>query len=142
MKKKRNERARLIGLYVLYAVLTLAPAAVVIALDWDVYTATPQRAVSLSLCGAAALVAMIMHALGKSPKPMKRVVRYAAVAAVLWVLRPIIDNLALLATAVAAGEALGLPVMSAIGRCKARIQQAAMADAVSEGVRSACGGRV
>lgn len=95
---------KLVGCYLLYALLSLGPAIVVIVLDWDVYTATPQRCFSLSVAGMAAVAVVALHLAGHTPKHVRRVVWYALASALLWALRPIISSLAMLFTALTAGE--------------------------------------
>ena len=103
---KKNRRLWLPGLYVLQTLLCLAPVAVVVGLDWNVYTATPARSVSLSLVGVLAVGLVVLTTLGKTPKNVRRVVWYGVAAGVLWVVRPIVANIAMLVSALAVGELL------------------------------------
>ena len=127
---------RWIGAYTLYGVLALGPAAVAIGLDWRVYTATPQRCFALSVAGMVALVLVVLQALGHSPKKVRRVVWYALGAALLWALRPIMTSLAMLMTAMTAGELSAMLVAQPLlNRLRRGRDAAVLAAAVREGVQ-------
>lgn len=141
MSRRTPSRAlRWIGAYALYGVLALGPAAVAIALDWSVYTGTPQRCFSLTVAGMVALTLVVLQAMGHSPKNVRRVVWYGLGAALLWALRPIVQSLAILLTAMTAGELLAMLVAQPIlGRLRRTGNNAALAAALREGVQEAVG---
>lgn len=138
--KKSNDALRLAGAYALYFVLAAAPVAVAVALDWDVYTADPRRCWSLSVAGVAAAVLIAFQALGHSPKKVKRVVWYALAAGVLWLLKPLVDSLAVLVTCMAVGEGLATivanPILTHIKRAR---DDCRLSTAVAEAVKEASG---
>ena len=129
--------------YLLYVLLAVAPLVVTIALDWRTYTATPARTVSLSLAGSVAMLMIVLQATGHMPGKVKRVVVYAVVAGLLWALRPIVQSLAILMTAMTAGELAALLVARPIiERARKRIDDERLAGAVSKGVEEVIKGRV
>lgn len=134
---------RLIWGYVLYVILAVVPLVVTIALDWKTYTATPARTISLSLAGSVAMLMIVLQATGHMPGKVKRVVVYAVVAGLLWALRPIIQSLAILMTAMTAGELAALLVARPIiERARKRMDDERLAGAVSKGVEEVIKGRV
>jgi len=136
--KKDDNTLRLMGAYILYAVLAAAPVAVAVGLDWDVYTASPARCWSLSVAGVAAAVLIALQAMGHSPKKVKRVVWYALAAGVLWLLKPLVDSLATLVTCMAIGEGLATLIANPIiAYHKRQRAQGLITDAVTEAVKEA-----
>ena len=138
--KTENRNMRLIGGYVLYAILAFAPVAVAVGLDWQVYTASAARCCSLSVFGAVTATLVALQAMGHTPKKVKRVVWYALAAASLWLLRPLVDSLALLVTCMAVGEGLATLVAAPlIAKCKRNREKDLMTEAVKEAIEGASG---
>lgn len=130
----------LVGAYAVYGALALLPAVVAVALDWQVYTATPGRCLSLSFAGAIAVALLSLQASGHAPRKVKRVVWYALAAGVLWGLSPIIDSLALLVTCMAAGEGVALLVaMPLVRRAKRHLQSNEIVEVVADAITRAKG---
>jgi len=100
----KGNRLRLLAAYALYGVLAMAPSVVAVAVDWSTYTATKAQCLSLSFAGVLAVALVLWQASGHTPKKVRRVVWYALVAGILWLLKPIVSSLALLATCMAGGE--------------------------------------
>ncbi|MBO4535303.1 MAG: hypothetical protein J5755_05140, partial [Clostridia bacterium] len=131
MKSKR----KLVGAYLLYVVLALAPMAVVVGLDWRVYVATPARVVSLSIAGVAALLLVVLQATAHLPRSVKRVVVYGVIAGALWALRPIVDQLALLMTAMTGGELMAMLIAKPlVDRIKREQEEGRIGAAVAKSV--------
>ena len=138
--KKDSDLYKLIGAYVLYGVLAAAPVAVAVALDWDVYTSSPARCWSLSVAGAAAVALITLQAMGHTPKKIKRVVWYALAAAMLWLLKPLVDSLATLVTCMAIGEGLATLVANPIIHYHKRARDnGLLSEAVADAVKEANG---
>lgn len=104
MKKKLNPNVKLALLRGGSFVTSFLPLAIVIGLNWNRYTATPQVATSLTIGGGVAVAVTILKALGKLPQKPKRVIMYGFVFAMLWVLEPLILDLKLLVGAALVGE--------------------------------------
>ena len=130
----------LVGAYLLYGVLALTPVVVAVALDWQVYTASPQRCLSLSFAGGLAVTLVALQVSGHAPKKVKRVVWYALAAGVLWLLRPIIDSLAVLVTCMAIGEGAALLVaMPMVRIARRRLHEGILRDTVADAITQAQG---
>ena len=130
----------LLGAYALYAVLAIAPAVVAVAVDWQVYTATRAQCVSLSFAGVIAVVMVLLQATGHAPKKVRRVVWYTVVAVCLWMLKPIVQSLALLATCMAGGElAATLAAAPIIAHVKRNREDGRLSSVVSGAIHEAEG---
>ena len=134
---------KLLGAYLLYLVLALAPMAVVIGLDWRLYVATPAKIASLSIAGVMAVALVVLQATSHLPHNVKRVVVYGVIAAALWAMRPIVDRLALLMTAMTGGElAAMLLAKPLIDRLKRERMDKRLGEAVAQSVQEVIKGRV
>ncbi|MBQ7653396.1 MAG: hypothetical protein IJS93_03395 [Clostridia bacterium] len=102
--KKSKTKAALAALYTGSFLTSIAPVVTVIAVNWSDYVSTPSRAVSLASGGAIALIVLGMQILGKTPKNLHRLVKYAFVTVACWAVYNIIDQLCLLVTCAFGGE--------------------------------------
>ena len=128
------------GAYLWYWLLSLGPVAVAVALDWDVYTASAARCVSLSVAGVLAVTLVALQMAGRAPKRVKRVVWYALVAAALWLLTPIVQSLAVLVTCMAVGEGAAMLLAAPVIRRLRRMREdRRLADVVGAAVAEAQG---
>ena len=136
-------KSKLVLGYILYILLAIAPTALCIGLDWRAYTATPATTVSMSLAGCASLLLVTLQATGHMPTKVKRVVVYGVIAGVLWALKPIVSHLAMLMTAMTAGEVLGLLIAAPMIRTARRqLEAERLGETISKSVEEVIKGRV
>lgn len=89
---------------------SIAPILVVIGLNWSDYTSSTPSIISLSVGGAMALVLMLLKAIGKMPKDMKSVFKYAIAFVLVFLLDPLIQDLKWLLGAALIGEVLDISI--------------------------------
>lgn len=99
-----SNRAKLVMLYILSFIVSIAPLVIVVAINWSHYVSTPSRTVSLSIGGAMAVLLMLLKTLGKMPQNVNRVVKYGVLFGIVWLLEPIIQDLKILTFAAFIGE--------------------------------------
>lgn len=84
--------------------MTLAPLAVVVGLNWGHYTQTTASTVSLSAGGGLAAIVFGLKAAGRLPKNMSSIIKYGIAFGIICLLEPLILDAKLLVGAALAGE--------------------------------------
>lgn len=84
--------------------MTLAPLAVVVGLNWAHYTQTTASTVSLSAGGGLAAIVFGLKAAGRLPKNMSSIIKYGIAFGIICLLEPLILDAKLLVGAALAGE--------------------------------------
>lgn len=140
MKKRMKLRIRLIVLYVLSFLVSIAPLAVVLIINWGNYTSTVTDTLKLSFAGVMAVVFLFLKVVGKLKMP-RRVVFYGILCLFIWLLQPVIGDLLLLAGMAFLGELVDfIFFQSAIKRTKENIliekQTESTSDAVEKKMES------
>ncbi len=92
--------------------VSIAPIIIVVAFNWGDYTSTVARKVSLSVGGSAALIIILLKAMGKIPKDIKPIVKYSIAFVLVLLLDPIIQNLKTLLGMALLGEVLDVAIFS------------------------------
>lgn len=120
-KNKNNYKSKLILFYVFQVLVTIAPVLVVIVLKKDEYINDSQKAFSLGFGGIIALTVMVLQIVGKLPRNLHIIIKLGLATLILWMLRPILDELCLLVTCAFGGELLAwLCFSKAIRNLKAK----------------------
>ena len=104
-EKKPNLRKRLVLLYVLSFLVTVAPILICFTVKWDDYVATPEDGVKLCAGGVIAAVLLLLAVIGKLHVP-SRIVAYTAVVILAYLLQAVLDDLLLISGMVLLGEFL------------------------------------
>ena len=107
MSKAPNLKRRLFLLSVGSFLVSVAPLLLCVVSNWGKYVKTPSDAVSLALGGMLALIFLLLKVLGKLKMP-RRIVFYAAVFAMAYLLEALLDDLVLFSGMALLGEALDL----------------------------------
>lgn len=102
-KSRATLKRRLFLLRALSLACCIGPLAVVFLLNFGSYVKTVQDAVKLTAGGVILLVLIVLRVLGKLKMP-RRVVVYAVVAALAWLMQPILADLVTLCVVGLAGE--------------------------------------
>jgi hypothetical protein len=84
--------------------MTIAPLAVVVGLNWSHYTQTTASTVSLSAGGGLAAIVFGLKAAGRLPKNMSSIIKYGIAFGIICLLEPLILDAKLLVGAALAGE--------------------------------------
>ena len=107
MKKlKLNDNGKLIILYLLQILVIIAPVLIVIILKREEYFTKPEKVFSLSFGAIIALSIAVLQIIGKMPKNIHMLIRLGVITLILWLLRPILDELCILLTCAFCGEFL------------------------------------
>lgn len=146
MKTKRQLKRRLHLLYVVSFIVTLAPLIAVLAINWQSYTETAAETVKLTVGGVLVAIFMLLKVLGKLKIP-RRVVCYAFVFALAYLLEAVLADLMILSGAALLGEVVDyIFLQRAIKGTKEAVLAAGTADATAERVedmfKKYMGGRV
>jgi hypothetical protein len=146
MKTKRQLKRRLHLLYVVSFIVTLAQLIAVLAINWQSYTETAAEAVKLTVGGVLVAIFMLLKVLGKLKIP-RRVVCYAFVFALAYLLEAVLADLMILSGAAMLGEVVDyIFLQRAIKGTKEAVLAAGTADATAERVedmfKKYMGGRV
>lgn len=121
-KNKSNFKGKLILLYILQVLVMITPVLVVIILKKDEYINNSQKAFSLGFGGIIALTIIVLQIVGKLPKNLHAIIKLGLATLILWMLRPILDELCLLVTCAFGGELFAWLFFSkAIRNLKAKI---------------------
>lgn len=145
-KTKRQLKRRLHLLYVVSFIVTLAPLIAVLAINWRDYTETAAEAVKLTVGGVLVAIFMLLKVLGKLKIP-RRVVCYAFVFALAYLLEAVLADLMILSGAALLGEVVDyIFLQRAIKGTKEAVLAAGTADATADRVedmfKKYMGGRV
>lgn len=111
---------------------SIAPIIVVFGLKWDVYTATTQSAISLGVGGAISLVLVLIKSLGKVPKNIHPIIKYAVSLVLVFAFDPIIQDLKILLSAAIIGELIDLPIQHQVKVTQKVIDQKATLQSIDE----------
>lgn len=134
MKTRMKLRIKLIVLYVLSFLVSIAPLAVVLIINWGKYTSTVTDTIKLSFAGVMAVVFLFLKVVGKLKMP-RRVVFYGLLCLFIWLLQPVIWDLLLLAGMAFLGELVdSIFFQSAIKRTKERIHIEKQTESTSDAV--------
>ena len=121
MKPKNKLRVRLVILYVLSFIVSVAPLLVVLIVNWGEYTNTVSDAVKLSCAGVMIAVFLFLKVVGKLKMP-RRVVFYGLLCLLVWLLQPVMGDLLLLSGMAFLGELIDfIFFQSAIKRTREKI---------------------
>ena len=137
---------RLRALELLSLLVTVLPLLAVFGMNWSVYTKTPADTVKLCLGGGIVVVFLILKVLGKLALP-RRVIVYAIVFVLAFLLEAVLDDLMLISGAALLGEGVDyIFFQRAIRATREAIAADKTADAtagkVEEILQSYLGGRV
>jgi hypothetical protein len=112
---KATSRAALKWRLFLLRALSLAccvgPLAVVFFVNFDTYVKTAQDAVKLTVGGVIILVLIVLRVLGKLKMP-RRIVVYAVVAALAWLMEPVLSDIVVLCVVGLSGETVDYIIFS------------------------------
>ncbi len=134
MKTRMKLRIKLIVLYVLSFLVSIAPLAVVLIINWGNYTSTVTDTLKLSFAGVMAVVFLFLKVVGKLKMP-RRVVFYGILCLFIWLLQPVIGDLLLLAGMAFLGELVDfIFFQSAIKRTKERIHIEKQTESTSDAI--------
>lgn len=109
-RKPMNKKVKKVLLQCGGFLTSIAPILVIVGLNWTDYTSSTPSIVSLSIGGAMALVLMLLKAIGKMPKDMKSVFKYAIAFVLVFLLDPLIQDLKWLLGAALIGEVLDISI--------------------------------
>lgn len=109
---KSKDRYKLLLLYVLQAIVIVAPIIAVIVIKRNDYFSVPEKTFSLSFACISAFVIMVLQILGKMPKNVHVIVKLGLITVFLWMIRPILDDLCLLLTCAFGGEIVGMALFA------------------------------
>ena len=135
---------KLATLYAGSFVISIAPLAAVIGVNFGRYTATRAGGFSLAIGGIVIFLITLLKALGRLPKAVNRTVRYGVAFVLVCLLEPIIFDLKLIVGAAFLGELLDVLIFPyLISREKRRHNEKNIASAVREELSnsSSAGGR-
>ena len=104
-KSRRQLKWRLFLLCVLSFVVTLAPLFVVFGMNFPSYVETPKDTFKLCLGGVIVLIFVMLKVMGKLRVP-RRVVAYAVIFVLSFLLEAVLADLMMLSGAALAGEAV------------------------------------
>lgn len=148
-KKPMNPSVKKVLLQISGYLASIAPIAVVLGLKWDTYTATTVSTVSLGVGGAIALVLILIKSLGKIPKNIHPIIKYAIALVLVFALDPIIKDLKILLSAAIIGELIDLPIEHCVKVTQKVIDQKAtltsidnQTQAIVDAINKSNGGRV
>ena len=108
-KKAKNKKYNLTiaVLTVLSFVVSIAPLTAAMIINWHKYTYTPRLAVKLGLGAAVCIIFVCIKVIGKLKMP-RRIVTFAFVFIMAWLLEAVLADLVLLSGLALAGEAADL----------------------------------
>lgn len=133
-----SNKIKLVWLYIGSFLVSIAPIVVIVALNWGHYTSTPKSSLSLAIGGVMAVILILLKAMDKLPKRVKRIVYYVIGFFMVWLLEPILLDLKLLLLMAIIGEGLDMALFSwKIKRLKEDILIGRTADATSQKVEEA-----
>ena len=146
VKTKRQLKRKLLLLYIVSLLVTLGPLVAVLAINWRGYTETAAETVKLTMGGMLIAVFMLLKVLGKLKIP-RRVVCYAFVFALAYLLEAVLADLMILSGAALLGEVIDyIFLQRAIKGTKEAVLAAGTADATADRVedmfKKYMGGRV
>lgn len=107
MKSIAKQRFSLMLLCVFQIITVITPITVLLALKHNEYFSTPEKTFSISFAGVIALTFIALQVMGKTPKNVHKMIKLAILTALLWALKPILNELCMLVSAVFLGELLG-----------------------------------
>ena len=88
---------------VLGYIVSILPILVVVGLNWNEYTMTTTSTVSLCVGGVIALVLILIKAIGKMPKKIHPIIKYAVALVLVVALDALVQDLKLLLAAAIVG---------------------------------------
>lgn len=107
-----SNKIKLVWLYIGSFLVSIAPIVVIVALNWGHYTSTPKSSLSLAIGGVMAVIFILLKAMDKLPKRVKRIVYYVIGFFMVWLLEPILLDLKLLLLMAIIGEGLDMILFS------------------------------
>lgn len=110
--------------------VSILPILIVVGMNWGEYTKTTEATVSLCVGGVIALVLILIKAIGKMPKQIHPLIKYAVALVLVVALDAVVKDLKLLLAAAIVGEVLNLPVEYYLKKVKRAIDQQATVTAV------------
>lgn len=110
--------------------VSILPILIVVGMNWGEYTKTTESTVSLCVGGVIALVLILIKAIGKMPKQIHPLIKYAVALVLVVALDAVVKDLKLLLAAAIVGEVLNLPVEYYLKKVKRAIDQQATVTAV------------
>ncbi len=142
-----KNKVKLAFLYVGSFLISIAPLAVAVGINFGRYTQTTASSFSLCFGGVIACVFALLKALGKLPKSTKRVFTYGALFAVVCLLEPLIYDIKLLSGMALLGEALDtvifMPLIAYRKKKNSEDRLSALVDKKTEEIKELLGeGRV
>ncbi len=148
-KKPMNPSVKKVLLQISGYLVSIAPIAVVLGLNWNTYTATTASTVSLGVGGAISFVLILIKSLGKIPKNIHPIIKYAVALVLVFALDPIIKDLKILLSAAIIGELIDLPIEHCVKVTQKVIDQKAtltsidnQTQAIVDAINKSNGGRV
>lgn len=107
-----KNKFKLTLLYILQILLVISPVIAVIIIKRNDYFTTANKLFSLSFAGVTGITILVLQVVGKTPKNIHILIKLGVITLILWLLRPILDELCLLVTACFGGELLGFLTLS------------------------------
>lgn len=117
---------------VLGYIVSILPILVVVGLNWNEYTKTTTSTVSLCVGGVIALVLILIKAIGKMPKKIHPIIKYAVALVLVVALDALVQDLKLLLAAAIVGEVLDLPIEYYVNKLRLQINQQATLNAMDD----------
>lgn len=117
---------------VLGYIVSILPILVVVGLNWNEYTETTASTVSLCVGGVIALVLILIKAIGKMPKKIHPIIKYAVALVLVVALDALVQDLKLLLAAAIVGEVLDLPIEHYVNKLRLQINQQATLNAMDD----------
>ena len=134
MTKTKKLKVRLVFLQMFSFIVCIAPIGVAVFINRNDWFGTPQESVKIGIGAIIAAVLIGLKALGKLHMP-RRIVVFAIVFAMTFLLKSILDDLMLLSGRAFLGEALDLVFFqTAIRRTREQLSTEKTAEATAENV--------
>jgi hypothetical protein len=125
---RRRLKWRKFFLQTLSLICCVGPLAVIFLANFDRYVTTVEEGIKLAGGGAILLVLIALVALGKMKLP-PRVVVYALVALIAWLIQPILPDLVVLCVSALAGELVDFIIIKPLIR---RTEEALLIDRAAD----------
>ena len=133
-----SNKIKLMWLYIGSFLVSIAPIVIMVAFNWGHYTSTPKSSMSLAIGGVMAVILILLKAMDKLPKRVKRIIYYVIGFFMVWLLEPILLDLKWLLGMAIIGEGLDMAFFSwKIKRLKEDMLIDRSADATAQRVEQA-----
>lgn len=133
---KRKSYKTLMLIYIIDVLVCLLPLAIPVGINWQYYTATTQRVVTLSAGTVMLIIVAVLIAVGKLPKGMGSVFWLTVLDLILFFIDPIITQLKWLVLATASGQAVSAFLIRPFSRkYKTEMLQERQAEVVVKALR-------